>query len=86
MMVKEAMTEEKKEQPKLCPFMTANLPDRREYVSCLKEKCALWVEMTKPAPNPFYVLRYHGCGLIATVPWDFEKRETPKQREVTKSE
>jgi len=42
---------------------------------CLKQTCALWIEIVKDAPNPSYVYEYKGCGLIAHLPWQPHKHE-----------
>ena len=48
-------------------------------VKCRRAKCALWIRIEKPLANPFYKLRYEGCGLIARVPWELVKKEETKK-------
>jgi len=42
---------------------------------CLGPGCALWVELQKNTPNPFYRYVFQGCGLVQHVPWTPEKRK-----------
>lgn len=58
-----------KEQ-KLCPL---------NEQPCLRQSCALWIEIQKDAPNPSYIYEYRGCGLINHIPWQPHKREEPTE-------
>jgi len=64
-----------REEKKICPLMTREI----KPVKCRRAKCALWIRIEKPLANPFYKLRYEGCGLIARVPWELVKKEENKK-------
>lgn len=41
---------------KICPIMSAGLPDG--YVECKKEKCQLWIQVYSTERIPFYVCAF----------------------------
>lgn len=61
---------------KVCPILS--IGSKTEEL-CIKEACALWVELEKGMTNPFYKMTYKGCGLVNAIPWHLEKIEEKKK-------
>jgi len=71
-------------EPKICPFLSMTTYERGNYKPCLKSECALWVQLQKDCPNPFYRYEFEGCGLISHPTWIPKKIEREKGESKTK--
>lgn len=60
------MAEKKEPEEKICPLLTKQLGI---FAPCIRERCALFVNLIKPSSDPAYMLHYAGCGLIINLPW-----------------
>lgn len=71
---------------KRCPIAAA-FPNQQNS-DCLGEACVVYVKICKPKPiavfgrefaDPEHYLKFEGCGLLNTVPW--ERVEYPHQEQ-----